>query len=271
MLDISVIVCTKNEEKNLPACLAALKGFDDVWVVDSLSRDKTAQLAQSAGVQLVPFSWNGQYPKKRQWCLQNLKLKHPYVLFIDADEIVTPELLKELQVLKLDKDGYFIKGHYGAGGKVMRYGLQNNKLCLFNHYKMAFPDVADADLKSMGEIEGHYQPTYRQGAEKLGLGQLKGIIRHDGFDDMRGWAFRHERYARWEAEMNRRNAWPADPVRWREGIKTWLRRQPLRPQLMFIISYILLLGFLDGKAGYELARRKYSYYKLIGLLANNAA
>lgn len=158
-IPVAAIVTTLNEEKNIARCLASLGRFDEVIVLDSQSTDKTLDVARSFGVTCISFAWNGQYPKKRQWALENLPLKHERVFFIDADEEATLKLCDEIAALDWAADGYFVRGRYVVNGKVLRFGLQNKKLCLFDRTKMEFPVVDDLDITGMGEIEGHYQPV----------------------------------------------------------------------------------------------------------------
>ena len=93
---VSVIVPVKNEEKNLAQCLDSLRDFDDVVVVDSGSTDRTGEIAAEYGRQLVQFVWDGKFPKKRNWALRNIEFKHPWVLFLDADERMTAAFAAEL-------------------------------------------------------------------------------------------------------------------------------------------------------------------------------
>ena len=72
--NISVVIITKNEEQRLPECLKALRAhFSDLWVVDSNSTDRTAEIARSFGARVVDFKWDGAYPKKYGWCLTHLE------------------------------------------------------------------------------------------------------------------------------------------------------------------------------------------------------
>lgn len=264
MIPVTVIVATQNEEKRLPACLSALKEFQQVIVVDSNSRDKTKEIATAHGAQVKNFNWDRLYPKKRQWSLDNLALKTDWIFFVDADEIVTPALKDEIAALfqaQPDCAGYFIKGHFKSGNKVLKFGLQNKKLVLFNRHKFSFPVVDDLDIPGMGEMEGHYQPVPQEPGVKIGA--LKNAMIHDAFDDDHAWAFRHGKYARWEVGMNGKQAWPQDPVPWREKLKVKLRGSRFRPQIIYFSSYVLLGGFLDGKAGKKLAQAKSRYYKKI--------
>ncbi len=267
-LPVTAIVVTKNEEARIAACLGSLKGFTQVIVVDSASRDRTAQIAIENGAQVIDFVWSGQYPKKRQWTLDQVPLKTDWVLWIDADEIMTPELGEELRQVFSEApacDGYFIRGLNRVDGKLLRHGTANLKLALFDRRKFGFPVVDDLDIPGMGEIEGHYQPVAVAGT-CVKIGTLRKPLIHGAYDDERAWIFRHEKYARWEAGMNRKQAWPADPVPWRQTLKIFLRGSFLRPQIMFVASYFLKAGFLDGRAGYKFAKSRYLYYRLIRTL-----
>ena len=157
MIPASVIIVTKNEAGKIADCLHHVADFDDVWVVDSASRDATAQIAKEHKAQVIPFVWNGQYPKKRQWCLDTLPLKHDWVLFVDADEIVPLALREEIaHVLSASPQmaGYFIIGRYVMQGKILKYGIPNCKIALIHRHRMEFPVVDDLDIPGMGESKG---------------------------------------------------------------------------------------------------------------------
>lgn len=270
MIPVSVIVVTRNEEAHIGRCLAALGDFAEVVVVDSGSSDDTQRLAQAAGAQVVNFEWNGQYPKKRQWCLDHLPLKYDWVFFVDADEIVSDDIVRELQLLfaqEPDCAGYFVRGQYVVNGRRLRFGLQNNKLCLLDRRKMMFPEIDDIGVPGMGEIEGHYQPVFR-GGESGKIGQIyRAEILHFAYD--RDWSGRHQRYAAWERGMNLRNAWPQDPVRWRQVLKQAFRNAPARGPVAFVHSYVLKLGFLDGATGLAMAKDRMRYYRMIAKEQDN--
>lgn len=95
-IPVSVIIVTKNAASTLAACLAAVQDFDEIIVVDSASSDQTVAIAADYDATIVDFSWNGEYPKKRQWCLNNVSTRHEWIFFVDADEIVSPELCREI-------------------------------------------------------------------------------------------------------------------------------------------------------------------------------
>lgn len=264
MIPVSVIVVTKNEAARIAACLRPLlPRCGEVLVVDSSSQDATRSIANDMGAKVINFHWNGQYPKKRGWCLDNLSLKYDWVFWVDADEIVTDTLLDEIDASLAHNPteaGFFVTGRYSMGGKILKHGIPNRKIALFHRKRMVFPVVDDLDIPGMGEIEGHYQPICIEGGR---IGYLKAALVHDALDDGRAWQFRHEKYARWEAGMNQKNAWPVDPVPWRQSVKQFLRRSRFRGAIVFVVAYILKAGFLDGREGLELARAKRDYYQHI--------
>ena len=95
-IPVSVVVMTKNEERNIAKCLKALAEFDEVFVIDSRSTDATCALAASLGAKVVDFQWNGKYPKKNNGAWSSC-LSHPVVLYVDADEEMTPALAREIR------------------------------------------------------------------------------------------------------------------------------------------------------------------------------
>lgn len=265
-IPLSVIVTTKNEEKNVGRCLGALKDFAKIIVVDSHSMDRTCAIAREYNAQVVSYRWDGKYPKKRQWCLDTLALSYDWVFWVDADEVVTPALVREIRRIfssKPDKAGYFVRGRYVWNGEVLDYGLKNNKLCLFDRRKIAFPVVNDLGIEGMGEMEGHYQPVLKAAYAGEQLGQVKAPLLHYAAENKAAWEERHKRYALWEAEMTRREAWPQDPVIWRENVKKTLRTSFLRPYIMFTHSYVLKGGFMDGQAGMDFAKSRMKYCSMI--------
>ena len=104
-------------------------------------------------------------------------------------------------------------GRYVVDDKVLRHGLCNNKIALFDRRAMCFPVVNDLGLPGMGEIEGHYQPCLKSETRSQKIGSFKNHLLHEAYGSREQWTARHLRYAAWEAGMNARNSWPVDPVR----------------------------------------------------------
>lgn len=264
-IPVSVLVTTKNEENNIGRCLAALQAFAEIVVIDSNSNDQTQTIARAGGAQVVAYTWNGLYPKKRQWCLDHLDLLNDWIFFVDADEVIPEELIQEIRALfdqgTPDKAGFFVRGRYIWNGKMLNHGMVNNKIALLDRRRMFFPVIDDLDIEGMGEMEGHYQPVLKNPSDTLG--QITAPLLHFAYEDSSHWHARHMRYARWEAEMTHRKAWPQDPSWNRELAKVLLRRNVLRPYIMFLYSYVWKAGVLDGRAGLKFAYSRYLYCRMI--------
>lgn len=263
MIPVTAIVVTKNESENLAQCLLPLvTRFTRVIVLDSGSTDDTVEIATNLGAEVMKYMWGGTYPKKRQWALDNIYGLSDWVLFIDADEVLSHELVLEMRLLfarGVTADGFFIYGRPVWMRKQLHFGQWNNKLCLFRRSCFAFPPVNDLDIPGMGEIEGHYQPVRINPNARIG--QMHAPIIHENHKGRGAWNAKHKQYALWESEMIKRGAFPPDPVPWRESLKQFTRASWVRPYLLFVYGYIFKLGFLDGVAGfdYALARAKYAH------------
>ena len=260
-IPVSVLITALNEERNLARCLAALERFDEIIVIDSHSTDRTTEIARSFGVNVIQFAWNGCYPKKRQWALDTLALKYDRIFFIDADEEATPELCDEIAVLDWKAAGYFVRGLYVTHGKVLKHGIQNKKLCLFDRTKIEFPVVDDLGLQGMGEIEGHYQPVLKTGIDAK-ISALKNAVLHHALEDEDRYKSRHDGYAEWRKGMESRNAYPKDPVYYRQWLKSFYKILPFKPLFILVYFYIGRLGFLEYKNNIAIFREKRKYHVL---------
>ena len=253
-IPVSVIVMTKNEERNIRECLESLSAFAEVFVSDSNSVDRTVEIARELGANVVSFTWNGKYPKKKQWCLDNLPFKHDWVLYVDADEQIQPALAEEIRVLMQTKprhSGYFVKLDYVFLGHVLRFGHQVNKLVLLDRRKGKFLDYDDLDAANMWEVEGHYQPEISGS-----VGRLKGRILHDDHDALYSFFDRQNRYTDWEAHLRAKGKL-SNPRESQLGLRSAMKRVfnalPMRGVVAFVHCYFLRLGFLDGPAGFHFA------------------
>jgi glycosyltransferase involved in cell wall biosynthesis len=97
---VSIIVPIKNEVANLSRCLDSVKWADEIFVIDSQSTDGSIEIAQSHGARVVQFEFNGTWPKKKNWALENLPFRNNWIFILDADEVLPPEaarLLSELE------------------------------------------------------------------------------------------------------------------------------------------------------------------------------
>ncbi len=264
---LSVLVPTLNEARNIADCLASVSWADEVVLVDSGSRDGTAEIAQSYGARIVDFKWNGQIPKKKNWALENVSWKNDWVLILDADERITPELAAEIQAaLKCPAaDGYFINRRFMFLGKWIRHcGYYPSwNLRLFRHGLGRYERLHSGDTGS-GDNEVH-EHVVLSGTTAY----LKEEMLHFGYPDIYTWVEKHNRYSNWEAmveigESSENGGQKPEGVlgrhlRRRRHLRTWSRRLPFRPSLRFLYSYVLKRGFLDGYAGYMFCRLLASY------------
>src|SRR5947208_15176837 len=122
---VSVLVLSRDEAANIGECLESLRWADEVFVVDSLSTDRTAEIARAlqAKVHLHPFVG---YADQRNWALQNLPFAHDWVLMIDADERIPGALADEIrEVLSRSSDaysGFYISRRLFFMGRWLRHG-----------------------------------------------------------------------------------------------------------------------------------------------------
>jgi glycosyltransferase involved in cell wall biosynthesis len=265
-LPVSAVIFTKNEESNIQQCIASLEGFSEIVVIDSVSTDSTKYLAKQAGAKVIDFVWNGKYPKKRQWCLDEVDYQNKWILFIDADERVPQSLKSELSAFFNDPGKEFSAGSipidYYFSGKRLKYGQRPRKITLIQVGHVAYAEVDDLSAIGMGELEGHYQPTVNGKVAKF----KSRIIHHDN-DPISSWMRRHINYANWEAHLLV-NPDVKDVVDTSKGsLVALFHKLPLRPLVFFLYSYIYKRGFLDGRAGFDYAFAKSWYYWLSDVIA----
>jgi glycosyltransferase involved in cell wall biosynthesis len=252
MQRLSVIILTYNEEVNLPACLDSLRGLDgDIFVVDSGSSDRTLEIAKAAGATVVEHLFE-HYAAQRNWGQQNLPSLGQWLLHLDADERLTPELVTEInQVMHAPPqgiEGFMLRKRTVFMGRWIKHG---------GHYPSYHLRLLRRDRGSCEErlYDQHF----------LVNGPV-GRLQHDYIDvissDIGTWTLRHTRWADLEAReiLSGQHHGPrvrptlfGTPIerrRWlREGLYV---RSPLfaRAFLYWFYRYIIRLGFLDGKQGF---------------------
>jgi glycosyltransferase involved in cell wall biosynthesis len=250
----SVVILTLNEQENLPSCLESLRPLSaPMFVVDSGSTDTTTEIAESFGGQVYrhPFV---THAAQWTWALQNLPLESDWVLALDADQRLTPELSREIAALPAadSLDGFYLNRRQIFRGRWIRHGTYYPKylLKLFRCSKVMF-DQND-------RLDHHF---YISGATAK--------LRNDLIEDNRNeadiafWITKHTRYALLKAEeeylagtagceaplTGRFFGSPDQRILW---LRQRWRRMPLflRPWLYFFYRYVLRSGWLDGKEGF---------------------
>lgn len=266
MLPVTAVVFTKNEALNIKDCLTSLNNFSEVVVVDSMSDDETNFIATSHGARVVTFEWNSRYPKKRQWSLNEIEYKNDWVLFVDADERVNQALVDEISDFIVNKSAHYsaasIPINYFFAGKQLKHGQKPRKTVLLRLGSANFPVIDDLTSQGMGELEGHYQPTIVGRIIKFHCG-----IDHNDNDPISTWMIRHVKYAKWEAHLLINNDAKKKVDISKGRYAAIFHKLPFRPFFFFAYSFVIKLGFLDGKNGFDYAFAKSWYYWLSRVIA----
>ena len=261
LLDLTIAIPVKNEEKNLPKCLAAIG--DDfasrVVVIDSNSTDRTCELAMGFGA-VVEFAWNGKFPKKRNWYLRNHTPNTKWILFLDADEYLTEDFKNEVRkaLQKDDKVGFWLSYTVYFLGKQLKGGYPLRKLALFQVGAGEYEWV-DEEQWSELDMEVHEHPVL-----KGEVGVIRSKIDHQDFRGVSNFVIKHNEYASWEAARFLRGA--SDPkffakLTWKQRLKYRLMQNSvLLGPAFFCGSFFLLGGFRDGARGLAHAILRMSYY-----------
>ncbi|AOX03546.1 glycosyltransferase [Moorena producens PAL-8-15-08-1] len=275
-LPVSVLIPAKNEEANLPACLESVNRADEVFVVDSQSSDRSIEIVEEYGANIVQFYFDGFWPKKKNWSLENIEFRNQWVLIVDCDERITPELWDEIAVAieNPDYNGYYINRRVFFLGQWIRFGgkYPDWNLRLFKHEKGRYENLKTEGIPNTGDNEVHEHVVLNGKA-----GYLENDMLHIDFKDIYHWLERHNRYSNWEARVYLNlltgkddsgtiggNLF-GDAVQRKRFLKKIWVRLPFKPLLRFILFYFIQLGFLDGKAGYIYGRLLSQYEYQIGV------
>jgi glycosyl transferase family 2 len=260
-LPVTVIVPARNEARNLPRCLESLRGADEVYVIDSQSTDATAEIARSYGAQVVQFHYQGGWPKKRQWAMESLPLACDWILLVDADESLTPQLEQEIRRAIADPafDGYFIALRVHFLGRELRHcGASFYKLSLFRRGKGHYECRLREQDSSMADMEVH-EHVMVDGK----TARLKHPLLHHNIESLSRYIRKHDEYSNWEARvwLNPQSSQgaadqdqlPPSLLGSQAQRRRWLKKTflslPGSSLLFFLYKYIWLLGFLDGVPG----------------------
>jgi len=263
---ISILILTLNEETNIGACLDALgaagdfAGFDDIVVFDSLSKDKTVEIARAKGARVVerPFD---NWAAHQNWAMGNIDFRNPWVFYLDADERMTPELREE--ILRIARDPARPEVAFYCGrknyflGKWIRHAMPPGMIMrFFKPSKVRFERL----VNPVPVIDGPH-------------GYLRNFFEHYNFSKgLTEWFDKHNKYSLFEAmEGMKLRARPVglgalfsrDRFERRRALKELSFRMPLRPLVKFLYMYVLKRGFLDGRAGYTYCKLQAMYEYMI--------
>jgi glycosyltransferase involved in cell wall biosynthesis len=255
IIPVSVIIAARNEAKNLPRCLQALRDAGEVYVIDSQSNDDTVEIARSLGAKVVQFHYQGGWPKKRQWAMETLPLAYDWILLLDADEVLTPELAEEIRAAMQNPamNGYSIQLQTWFLGHTLRHGdVGLWKLALFRRGKGRFECRLKEQDASMADMEVHEHIVVEGATAKL-----RHPLTHHNVESLSHYICKHDEYSNWEARvlLQRENdrELPASLFGTQAQRRRWLKLKlfavPGSPALLFLYRYVLRFGFLDGVPG----------------------
>jgi glycosyltransferase involved in cell wall biosynthesis len=249
---ISILILTRNEEQNLPGCLASVAWSDDIHVFDSCSTDKTIEIAQAAGAHVTQRVFDN-WAAHQNWGLKNIEFKYPWVFYIDADERMTPELADSVRAaVKNPGDNVafrFLRRDFFYNTWLKHAIISQYSMRLFRPEKMRYERLVNPVVLPDGPV-----------------GFIKGCLDHFPFSKgLAHWLERHNSYSTFEARQilaNRRShsrfslkkaLLASDFNERRYHQKEIFYRLPARPFIKFCFVYFVKRGFLDGRAGFTYA------------------
>jgi glycosyltransferase involved in cell wall biosynthesis len=273
-LPITVLIAARNEAANISRCLAALKPAQRVVLLDSASNDGTAELARQQAAEVVQFHYGGGYPKKRQWALDTLDLRTPWILLLDADEVVSPLLWSEIRAAIEPADApaaFLIRKEFHFLGRRFRFGgFSHQAVLLFRTGRARFERLLENDPSAF-DMEVHERVIVNGS-----IGRLRMPLIHEDFKGLTAYKERHEQYAIWEAALRHdflsTGKYGADAIpakltgnsqERRRFLKKCVMRLPFEPLLWFIYHYLARGGFLEGRAGWVACRIRADYIRTV--------
>jgi glycosyltransferase involved in cell wall biosynthesis len=257
MAPVSILILTLNEEANLAECIDSCAWSGDIVVFDSLSQDRTREIALAKGARVIDRAFDN-YAAQRNAALTTVGYKYPWVLMVDADERVPQDLAEEITaaiaiaqadtaMFRMRRKDFFLgqwlkrsSGYPTWFGRLVRIGRVR----------------VEREINEEYIAEGAIQP-------------LNGHLHHFPFNKgVSYWFERHNRYSSMEAVAKvamladpivSRNLFSSDPFARRRIWKRLLYRLPLRPLIVFLYLYVFRLGMLDGRAGFYFSRMRAIY------------
>jgi glycosyltransferase involved in cell wall biosynthesis len=266
---VSILIPIKNEAANLPRCLAAVAWADEIVVVDSQSTDGSQAIAENAGATVVQFHFNGVWPKKKNWALENIPFRNEWVFILDADEVLPPETAAEFADIiahgGYGNNGYWINRRFMFMGKWLKHAYYPNwNLRLLKHRLGRYERLVMGATQS-GDNEVHEHITVEGKS-----GRLTSEMDHYAFPSVDVFVEKHNRYSNWEAALEVQNTAHAaahlqlGATKARRKIKQLARKLPCRPLLRFLYVYLVQGGILDGREGYYFAKL-HGFYEFLSV------
>ncbi len=258
MVPVSILILTKNEEINIERCIQAVSWSDDIVVFDSFSDDRTVELSEKLGARVIQREFDN-WSAHQNWGIENIRFKHPWVYYTDADEMCDDQLRGELEALDSLGGEYsafqvrrkdFFMGRWLKRSQIYPTWITRVFRPEKIRYERLVNPVAVVDGKT-GSLEGH-------------------IIHYPFSHGVGHWFDRHNKYSQMEAQdligdvsekFRLVELFSRDAAIKRRALKALAYRMPGRPLLMFAYLYFFRMGLLDGLPGlrYSIMRSMYEY------------
>lgn len=254
MLDISIIILTYNEELHIRRCIENVKSFaKKIYIIDSLSTDRTVEISRQLGAEVISHAWPGNQAAQFNWALEHIQVTTEWVLRLDADEYLLPELIEELKTkvpaLSQSITGITFKRRHIFMGKWMKRGTYPVMILRMFRYGKA---VCEQRL-----MDEHIQLL-----EGDNLTLENDFVDHN-LNNLSWWANKHVNYAIREAaelldveydfsgvDSSNRHLTPQALKKRKLKLKYAEKPLFLRSSLYFIYRYIFKLACLEGKEGF---------------------
>jgi glycosyltransferase involved in cell wall biosynthesis len=267
---ISVLVLTKNEQQDLPGCLESVSWSDDIHVYDSVSSDRTVEIARAAGARISSREFDN-WAAHQNWGLRNIPFRHPWVFYIDADERVTPALRQAMQdavrnpgdsvAFRLQRRDFFL-GTWLRHVQTSPFYIRLFRPEAVRYERLVNPvTLVDGPVGAVGGYLDHYP---------FSKGMSHWLARHNSYSSLEAQQIRDNR--RQAARFSLRAALLARDFNERRfHQKELFYRLPGRPLLKFLLLYLGKRGFLDGRAGFTYATLQSIYEYMIVLKTRELA
>jgi glycosyltransferase involved in cell wall biosynthesis len=259
-MSVSVLILTLNEEINIRACLESLAWCDDIVVLDSRSTDRTREIAAECGAGVVERTFD-DWSSHQNWAVRSIPFRHPWVLYLDADERCSTELREEVlrraqpgtpeSAFRMRRKDYFL-GRWLKHAQLATWFVR-----LFRPEQIRYERL----VNPVAIVDGS-------------IGDLEAPIVHYPFSHgLAHWVARHNRYSDFESVellklrdgvlKSDARVLSGDPNERRRALKDIFFRLPARPLVKFFYYFCWRGGFLDGRAGFTYSTLQAIYEYLI--------
>lgn len=251
---LAVIILTYNEEIHIERCISSVQKIaDSIFVIDSFSNDKTAEISKKLGAKVYQHKWPGNHAEQLNWALENIDTKCEWIFRIDADEYITNELSEEILLELSNKsdsiNGFILKRRVYFLGKWMKNGM-NYPIKLLRIWKNG---EAICENRRMDEhmvlLKGNTKELKKDFIDENLRDITWWIEKHNGYATKEMIETLIKKYIVLENQEKKINIGLQGEIK--RKIKNFYQKFPLflRPLIYFNYRYFIRLGFLDGKEG----------------------